>query len=65
MTKLADLKKRLMNNPEFQRECEKTDAELLDQLAIGVSGETLDELGSSLNAPGVARDRLVKLFGSE
>lgn len=27
MTKIADLKKRLMNNPEFQKEYEKADAE--------------------------------------
>lgn len=27
MTKIADLKKRLMNDPEFQREYEKADAE--------------------------------------
>lgn len=27
MTKIAELKKRLMNNPEFQKEYEKADAE--------------------------------------
>jgi len=36
--------------------------ELLDQRFIGVSAEVFDEVNEMLTAPGVARDRLVRLF---
>lgn len=36
--------------------------ELLDQRFIGVSAEVFDEVNEMLAAPGVARDRLVRLF---
>jgi uncharacterized protein (DUF1778 family) len=39
--------------------------ELLDQRFIGVSAEVFDAISEKLAAPGVARDRLVKLFESK
>ena len=36
--------------------------ELLDQRFIGVPAQVFDEVDEMLTAPGVARDRLVKLF---
>jgi uncharacterized protein (DUF1778 family) len=39
--------------------------ELLDQRFIGVSAEIFDAISEKLAAPGVARDRLVKLFESK
>ena len=38
--------------------------ELLDQRFMGVSAEVFESVNDLLNAPGVARDRLVKLFES-
>jgi hypothetical protein len=37
----------------------------LDQRFIGVSAEVFDAISEKLAAPGVARDRLVKLFESK
>jgi len=39
--------------------------ELLDQRFIGVSAEIFEAVSEKLVAPGVARDRLVKLFESK
>jgi len=36
--------------------------ELLDQRFIGVSASVFDSVNETLTAPGVARDRLVRLF---
>ncbi len=36
--------------------------ELLDQRFIGVSAEVFDKVNEMLSTPGVARDRLVRLF---
>lgn len=36
--------------------------ELLDQRFIGVSPNVFDAVSDKLSAPGIARDRLVKLF---
>jgi uncharacterized protein (DUF1778 family) len=38
--------------------------ELLDQRFIGVSADVFETVSEKLSAPGVARDRLVKLFES-
>lgn len=38
--------------------------ELLDQRFIGVSAEVFEAISEKLAAPGVARERLVKLFES-
>lgn len=39
--------------------------ELLEQRFIGVSSEVFDNVNDLLSRPGIARDRLVKLFESK
>jgi DNA-binding XRE family transcriptional regulator len=64
MTKIADLKKRLMNNPEFREEYEKADAEfrLVEELVRARTKANLSQ-AELANKIGTTQSAIARLEG--